>query len=297
MKDDIKIVDAQAAGGAGVLCWWELNGSTNIHDLCANLGDAGLEALCPGPATRRAILGDACRRVARAAGNLAAIRHRGSWFLIELEDEIAARETEADADDAAINAEDLTAHAIIRARCVGENVSVKRLRKGTAVNAKKIKRKILEAVEDGADLLDSSQISSWLSKIHGRDFDGLRLRPRGGLYFIPPSRRELWSKFWGAVRESSGHFVSGIDAARSEETVRAVLNGLRAEVDEVSASLDTLIADDEAGVRAAKAGVRKADALIERISAYSEIIGLNAGPLIDQLDELAISVALVHLRG
>lgn len=135
---------------------------------------------------------------------------------------------------------------------------------------------------------DPSDIGPWLiDRAYG--LKAVALRVSGGVYFVPRSGVESWSRVARAVEVASGHTVFQIPSLTASEAIAAVTAAVTEEVREAVAKLEEEIdkrEDSENGITRRGIAARKARvaALEEKLAAYRDLLGAGFEALTKSLE-------------
>lgn len=135
----------------------------------------------------------------------------------------------------------------------------------------KLAVRLHEAFAFYRDALSTREASAWLSRVTGRDLDGISLRDKGGIYYLPPAAVEAWSKVVLTLRACSGHKVSTIPAMTAEDTAAAVLDALQAEADDFVEDTLGRVAELKKGAAATRQ--TRGRELLAKVSRYEALFG------------------------
>lgn len=265
MSIDTRFKVVPGVEGAGVMCWWELHGSCDYAAVNDALATAGFDPAKFGPRapsleqTLTAAIRQHCGE--RRATGVLALRRAGAWYLVEAS-------VEADTADL-----DIAAFARLR---LAQDAD------GNWVLAKKMMRPGREAFvaqvaaqfRAGLEAAAVHETSSWLSRVHQKALDGVRLRDNGGIYFIPQPRRGTWARFWEVIAQAGArHVVWGVDAAETEDTVRVVLDAVTRDVERTLSEVAVSFDNPDLTTRGMNAVERRLEAATSRLERYDGILG------------------------
>ncbi len=118
-------------------------------------------------------------------------------------------------------------------------------------------------------------VSSWLLDIaYGQG--AVSLRESGGVYFIPKSGVDYWSKIANAVEAGGAGSVFRIPAVRTAEAVAAITDAVTAEAEAAALALEeelTKTGDDALGKRAIATRTKTVQELLAKLNSYEELLG------------------------
>lgn len=124
-------------------------------------------------------------------------------------------------------------------------------------------------------------------------FGAVRLRPTGGIYYLPGAKLARWQEAVAVVEGAGKNAVYLMQQSLTPETVRAVRDALTAEIEAAAARIEEEILSGDLGERALATRVSEAAALRVKAEAYESILGVG----LDHLKGLADKVGQTHLMG
>jgi hypothetical protein len=257
------VVRAGDFDSTGIVVWWELDGDTLLGAMTEAWTDTGLPDadLPPAPseevALRCAVQTLTGRRV--LARSLAA---RGAWALVV-----------EDVDGAS----DLKYGIKLRAS-IHEGSLV--ITPPTAPDADAIVKAYARAIVN----LSPNAVSAWLIKL-AHKCSAVSLRQRGGLYFVPAAHTAKWKAAIGALQAASDHRIYEMPALRTDEVVRAVLDGITRDVHGVVADVDASLTDD-LSARSLRTRAAACQEAAQKVAQYEALLGQALPRLHDQLETL-----------
>lgn len=278
----------EAVKGAGVLCWWEIEGTVDYDAIIDALDAAGLASndWRPRPPSHEQCLTRAIRDFCgeRRRSGVYALRRSNAWWLIDAHVDVTV--------------DDLDIAAFARLRLAEKDGATVLARKVLQPGREELIAQVAAAFRAGVEAATVHETSSWLSRVHQRALGGTRLRDGGGIYFVPQPSREDWATFWGAIAKVGGrHVAYGIDAMPTEETVRAVLDAVARDVDAVLAEVAPAFdAPDALTTRGANAIERKLEGALARLVRYDGILGDRLEDLRDKLGDARGLLGATRLR-
>lgn len=137
-------------------------------------------------------------------------------------------------------------------------------------------REVLAAYRDEEKSVPGEAVTGILVKAL-RDLNGIPLKPTGGVYWIPESRLPQWSRLV-AVVEAAGlngeqNAVYVMRTARDADAIRAIRDGIVADLESEIAQIKADIDDPAAGEQMLQARVAYAMSLKRRADEYENILG------------------------
>lgn len=276
--NDLTAVQTGTAG-AGVICWWELEGRTDPELVDEMLELVGMPDLKPPSTSPKAALSQAVSKVASARaskrhGVISVKAPGGKFFLVE-------KTLIQDDQDVA-----LAAFAMLEV--ANNTFKMTELRDGPVDVAKQV----IALAEEYMGSAVTWAVSAWLCGVHTKDFCAVSLRAQGGLYFVPANKRDDWDRFWEALRASTSHKVVSIDAMPTPETVAAVTEALRRECETTLSGITT---ESTEGMteRSRVSRLAKWRELRDKLSAYEGLLGKNLEAIQDSTASLGAVLAVV----
>jgi hypothetical protein len=139
------------------------------------------------------------------------------------------------------------------------------------------------------------EVSQWLAGRVLPELDALSLRDKGGIYFVPKHRLELWRLIVKALRQVSSHAVFEVAAMRTEEAVHAILDAVEREAAAVAQAMETELIEEDLSVRVLRNRVAKLDEMAAKVSTYEALLGSNLDKLRERLEALNAQMAAAIL--
>jgi len=158
-------------------------------------------------------------------------------------------------------------------------------------------QKIVASYNEHLGLLRSAQVSSALVSILD-DLGGTRLRPTGGVYWLPEAKVEAWAEI-GQIIEGAGHgVVNAVYLIRHDldaDAVRAVRDAIVSEVSAEATKISQEVNDGGLGERALENRKEQALCLRSKIELYEELLDCGLEALRQAVDETEQTVATAAL--
>jgi len=259
---------------AGAVIYWSLSGGLISHDkFCEAWKAAGGNPAClpdrPSPETalRRAVAARGTkRRLARPAGK------RGQWAIVQ---------------ETAVG-EEMQYVQIARAYLDEGSLVVK----GDASEC----QAITEAFDYALGSLNQDDVSAWLVWFLDA-YSAVRLKPNGGLYYLPPTEAPEFERVAKLVEKICGSMIAieYIPAMNRASVVRAVLDGLMQEIAGFTSVIDEAI-EKGVGKRALRNRAAECDAQIERMSAYESMLGSRVEKLRTQINAVKARAVMAAIK-
>jgi hypothetical protein len=266
------VASLDGKGAVGTIVWWTLGGKIPHTRFEAALRAVDSKVRAPEAPTRLAALSRACVEVARMHKLESRNVGRGQWALV--------RDPDLDAADKV-----LTYGVVARAFFEAGELVVES-------DDEAMKDAIRAAHAQAKDELSATEVSMWLCEVL-EDVHAVSLRDRGGVYFLPATKEETWSKIVEALRQCSQTGVYGVPAMRSTDAIEAIVAALSSEA---SSQVDAIMAElgapeDEAlGKRGLATRERQLGTLLEKIEHYEKLLGAKLEELTSRANEARIAV-------
>lgn len=136
--------------------------------------------------------------------------------------------------------------------------------------------------------LSTTDISAWLVKLAEGAFNGVALRERGGVYFVPRDKVSTFRAIKLALASVQPEcVVHEIPALKSAEAIAAVLDAVTREARAAIIELQGELNDPQGvGTRAATNRVKQIDTLLAKIRGYETLLGRSFAETIDEIVKL-----------
>jgi hypothetical protein len=271
MDSGTEQINYVAVTGMDSVCWiltfWRMAGPTTCSDLALAWGKAGLdEKLLPpaptdGVALRRAMDDQATAKLLCRQGPDAI----GGWALVQ--------------EDS--SGEKLAHTTVCQARLAKDDGKLE-----IATEDEALMQRIALAFEAKRGAYQANDVSYHLSNRLLPVVNGVGLRERGGVYFVPRTGLDEWRRMVGAIRSVSSHRVFEIPALRSDEAVAAVLDAVQQEAEAAAREIEELMDNPEKGPRALTSAAERCVAIGQKVKSYEALLGANIEGLRARLDDL-----------
>ena len=312
MQVDVYGVDPKEIPGieAGLVTWWTLRGATSLSDLCNEWYHECLDdnfkpsAVGAGTALWKAVSGGKFSKYNEDGLIVRKLpKERSAWAIVK--ERIRGRREDAD----------LTYETLMKV-WLGDNLepvfhqpSNIQLDMALFFDGNEYDKWFDEAsaqiennFHDNLDNLDSRDMSNWLIDVLQNYIAGIRLRQRGGIYYVPPDRVALWQNIIniidavGSTSKSgdTSHVIYTMPVVKSEQVTQAVLDSLSAEV---NACVEKISEDLNAGIQNRAITNRKGRALAldEKLAAYKSLLGSGLETLETKVEDLRASITELEL--
>ncbi len=268
----IAISDATTPSGNIVM--WALHGSVSHTDLVAAWEARGGDATMLPKPTKPA---RALRRALHAlAGKRRLVRPLGQDRGHALVDERAT-------DDS------LEHHTGARARVEGGALRVHDADPETEAS-------IAQGFVAHQGLVLAADIGDWLVSLVPSSLDGVALRPKGGVYFVPPHATEMLDRIDGTLRAVGIARIFRVPAMRSADAVETILHAVQNEARDAAVVLAEALADGTYTTRRGwEARVADLDALEAKVARYEALLGSNLDAFKAKLVPLRAGLAAAAL--
>lgn len=268
MSGVIAVSDAMR-DAAGIIIWWELQGHVDLQDLEEACDAEGLTP--PEPPSLVTALGRAAQSVLPSKRHLLRpLQTRGSW-------EIVLEHVEQSQEDNG-PANFLRHERLLTGWVEGGQPLVY----GPAAD---LRNELLMKVPLYKRVLTANDFSAWLL-LQASMMHALGLRQRGGFYFIPRDRVEMWQRVVRVTRACSDHGLYELPAMRTEEAVTAILASLRGEAEKQFKALEDYLLEGDCSTRGLNSATRTAESLQGKLRHYAGLLGVQLGDLDARLVKL-----------
>jgi len=143
--------------------------------------------------------------------------------------------------------------------------------------------------------MDTTDVSWWLTGL-AKQLQAVSLRPRGGIYFLPRTKLELWRRIVGIIRKVSPSVeVFEMPTLSCDEAVRAVLSALTKEAEEAISGYEEDLIEEDLGARALGNRVEKCKEMQQKLKTYEILLGGSMGTIAERLVELEGQLAAASL--
>ncbi len=262
----------------GLLTYWTLTEFSDRAKLIQPWTSAGFEELIPEPRPKTAVLKDALLEVFKGQKFLVRALSGRTGFAVTLE----TRGNDENQYD-----------AIVSAKFTNRDDGSEPVFTGDLAH----QDAVLEVYRRFKGNVESAQLSSALVKVLGK-MGGVRLRPSGGIYWLPGHMRDEWTDIANSIE---GAAVSGesigftIHHEMDGASIKAVHAAITHEIETEAAKLTELIYSGDLGERAIKARKQDATDLKVKVKEYEEMLGVSLASLRAQLDLIDQTDAVASL--
>jgi hypothetical protein len=182
---------------------------------------------------------------------------------------------------------------VLLARIEGTNGDVRAIFQPDDEQAQKVR----DAYRRHLGLLHTSQVSNALVAVLDA-LSGTRLRPSGGLYWLPAHRLDDWQRAVSAVDSAAEGKPSAVYVLRHRldaDAVRAVRDAIVAEVQAESSRIHDEVVGGELGSRALETRRNEAGQLRQKIALYENLLNVGLEGLYRAVDRADQAVAAAVL--
>jgi hypothetical protein len=263
----------------GAVIFWTLAEWSSRDRLQDGFAAAGLDKFVPEPRPPAPALKAALEEVLGGPRMLVRPLARRDGFTVVLEDR---------GEDANIYA------PVLLARIEGTNGDVRPVFHPDDEQAQKVR----DAYRRQLGLLHLSQVSTALVAVLD-DLKGTRLRPSGGLYWLPERKLADWHPAALAAEEAAEGKPSAVHILRHRldaAAVRAIRDAIVAEVLTEATRMHDEIVSGELGERALESRRAQLGQLREKIALYEELLQVGLGGLfqaVDRTEQAAAAAVLI----
>ena len=280
MNPNIVVTNDLPEDMAGNVVWWRMQGNIDLAALAAAWEAHGLPAdwLLEGPSTatalRRAV--NELRTERRLVRPLKHAEGAAGWAIVQ----------ERQQGDELQHATELRITPDVLGRPVCNPPD--------HPDAKRVRLEYLTRLEQ----VEPGDIGPWLCKVLER-LDGVALRDRGGVYFVPRHHVPTWRLVVAALRDVSSHVIAQVPAVRGEDAVAAFLDAAVQEAVSTCVRIRDELArtGEEAlgvrGIATRQEALRQAHAKLAR---YEELLGVRVPDVTATIEQCAASASLLMLQ-
>lgn len=281
----------------GRIVFWTCNGTVTCETLQAALTAATSSAEPPDPPSPLDALHRAAGAVAKIVKGEAHHVSRGRWAVTTRTSEIVEKAEEEEGVQSATDAlaEQLTATGALKQLVYDVDVVGSVDKEGVlSVEGTRGATELRTAYNAALAALAPSDVSAWL-KIKALKLGAVRLRQRGGIYFIPKSAVVKWEKMVAALEGCSKHKVHSLPSMKSADAVEAILTAVAEDTRKACEKIAAEIADADLGARALKNRETVTADLLKRVEQYEALLGARLDDLRVAIDETRAAVATAAL--
>jgi hypothetical protein len=155
--------------------------------------------------------------------------------------------------------------------------------------------KIRASYDHHLEVCAADDIGGWLVGLVA-EVDGVAMRERGGIYFVPPTKLPLWQAMTAALRKVSNHRMFELPAVTAGSAVEAILDAISQEAEADATKMEAELLSDELGGRALASRVSKTEALEAKVTRYESLLGTKLDVLRDRLEALRANLTVAILK-
>lgn len=278
---------------AGCLTWWELEGRpVGVHDLEEAWALCGLDPSvfsATEPAVER-VLARAGRAALQGQRQIQRkLPRRGTWEII------------AEAVDASVDVGQLQHRPLVQGTierdAQGRKQVLVRAADAELPAAQEARERVLAAVPMFAGKLTSRDLSEWLlGLLRGPLVHGTALRQRGGFYFVPRDRVDVWERVVDVVAEVQAGTVWTMPALATQDAVRAVLGSVRKEAEAAFSEMETYLLG-ETCTRGLNGVERRLGHAKAKVAHYASLLAVELPDLSEHAERLGAALTVARLAG
>jgi hypothetical protein len=265
------IAVSESSDVTGGVVYWQLSSGADRSKLVEALIAQGLEESdAPALATPEVALGRAVKELQGRSVLIRKLKQHGSWAVV--------RESE-------LNGE-LDYQQVVRVWLEKDSETIKsQASVGYEAQAQIEVERIVAEYNKARTSLSVIDMSAWLVKLANK-LDGVPLRDRGGMYFVPAANIEVVRKVTAALAAAgTGCLVYEIPAMHSSQAVTAIYDAVGADtakhISDAEAELEAGIGKVAARNRAEEIGL-----LLKRIHRYEGLLGQQFTGVADKLAKI-----------
>ena len=131
---------------------------------------------------------------------------------------------------------------------------------------------IVDAYNSARDFLGVTEFSMWLTTMVQSRMNGVPLRPRGGVYFVPRDQVGMLDKLAQVIEQVSSHKLYRISALKTNEAVEAILDAVVREASEVVADVTEEADSGKLTKRSGKSRKALLEATKGRLETYEALL-------------------------
>lgn len=236
----------------GCVTFWSLADRTSHAALETALRACGLQDLVPEKRTRVAALRDAIHAVLGHGDVRSEALKKGGWYVVR----------------ALAGVEDVTYRHVLTAKVENKDADLE----VTGPSAASYEQALKDELERQTNVLKPPTITAVLTDLVSK-LRGNRLRPSGGIYWLPDSALGEWELMSNAVEIAGANRVYKVRHRFDEDSVRAVRDALREEVTNELSVIEAEMEANDCGKRALKNRAARAVSLADKVKFYESVLG------------------------
>lgn len=281
----VAVSDASITCGA--VTFWRLQGEVDLAKLRVGFAAAGLpEEWLPSPPSSKVALTRALAAIKTSGKSIVHLKNGGHAV-------VALRENESETD----LAKRVTASATLTVKLGCNAAEETCLIVDFPENDEQAERDATDVHglwQHYCQSVVHGDASPWLSQLMTK-LDALCLRDGGGVYFVPATHVQTWSKIVTALASASAYRVSTIPAMKSDEAVASILAALEDEAASHVAAIDALLEADEVGARAIRNRIKETDDVAAKLARYEALLGEKLTAMTEKLETTRASLSLAEM--
>ena len=277
MKTSLQLIAVDDADYAGLIVWWRLYGKVSDEDMRSIVPPGLTRPELPSPSTalRRAAFSQQSKDLL-----VRPLKKGGFAFVRETTnaDGILQHETESTVE-IKYGYGGLAFNTISNG---GESYEYK------GVVKDEFYEKVDEDFNANLTSFDPMDISKWLVDVL-EDLTGVPLRNRGGVYFIPADKTEIWLKLVKDLQSVSNHTFYSVPAMKTQEAVEAILDSLQRNAEQEISKVESEL--EHLGTRALTTRKNIIVNLEKNLSHYEALLGSSLPGLQTKLQSAKALIA------
>ena len=267
-------IQGYAPDTAGAIVYWRLSGPIVLADAMAAWRNAGLpESLGPRQIPEHRAMTRAAKELEANRRFLRKLPQGNGWAVV---------------DEEAVGGE-LSHRTIGSVQIAGKRLEVAPYDAPWA-------QQVRDAYQEHLGLLDTVDVSGWLTDWLAPTLQAVALRDTGGVYFVPRQHVERYRAYTAAIKAVSKHTFFEIPALRSDEAVVAVLDAVRREADGAVAQIEADLADAaNMSARSLKVRAARCEKVLALVQSYGELLGVELEALARKIEGLQAGIVSASL--
>lgn len=264
-----KVIISTSDNVCGAVVYWSLSGLVSVSDLAEKLSANGLQASStPKPASASANLQRVCQGLSGAQKGRLLDKKNGSYIFV-----------------ASNRSEDTYSADLVVSVGVDNELRF-------SDDSHALAGEIRKNFESCKGKIDTIEMSKWLGTFLMGECAGVRLRPSGGMYYVPSTKLELFQKVVAGLSEISSHQVFEIPAVSSSETAAAVLECLREDCQAVAADVMTSLEKETSrrSTYSRQVQYKRLSKQSEKLAAYESLLGARTKELQSILEDSRLAL-------
>jgi len=143
-------------------------------------------------------------------------------------------------------------------------------------------------------MLTTVDISNWLVE-RATMLHAVSLRDRGGFYYIPTDRVQMWDEIRELLQKVSGHKIAGIPAMKTDEAVEIILSVVRREAETAIGELEEYLCG-EPSTRGLNSWEKRVAEQRAKLAHYADLLGVVSPDIDAKLTALSGCIQAARLQ-